>query len=337
MRPFVWLGLFGASLFLLGALGAVYCLFRPSHLASSAEGEHFTIHPNWSGHRVAEALHESGYITSESTFRRLFWGYRLVSRLKGKGEPLIQSGTYALHAKEDYYTLFDKITQGKVLVFQATLIEGQTTTQYLEALAADTSLVRPLSVSALPPVLYEPFPSPEGAFLAESYHYTSDTPVETLLARAHKALQNHLTTIWAARAPNLPYKSPYEALIMASIIEKETGVPDERPLIASVFVNRLRLGMPLQTDPTVIYGMGTNYKGNIRKKDLQTDTPYNTYTRRGLPPTPIANVGLDSIKAALQPATSDYLYFVAKGDGTHYFSKNLHDHQAAVVRYQLRH
>ncbi len=152
---------------------------------------------------------------------------------------------------------------------------------------------------------------------------------------AYQTMQKKLAEAWASRAPNLPYKSPYEALIMASIIEKETGRAEERTTIGSVFVNRLRIPMRLQTDPPVIYGMGARFDGNIRKRDLTTDTPYNTYTRDGLPPTPIALPGLGSLQGALKPATADYLYFVGKGDGSHYFSRSLVEHNRAVAKYQL--
>ena len=158
----------------------------------------------------------------------------------------------------------------------------------------------------------------------------------SILRRAHKLMRKHLEQEWARRAPNLPLQSPTEALILASIVEKETGLADERGMVAAVFINRLRIGMRLQTDPTVIYGMGAAFDGNIRKRDLLTDTPYNTYTRTGLPPTPIAMPGLDALRATLNPASSDALYFVARGDGTSKFSRTLAEHERAVTQYQRR-
>jgi UPF0755 protein len=175
---------------------------------------------------------------------------------------------------------------------------------------------------------------PEGIFAPETYLFDPGTSDLEILRQAYKAQAKTLQQAWAERAPDLPYKTPYEALIMASIVEKETGVAAERPLIAGVFVNRLRAGMLLQTDPTVIYGLGERFDGNLRKRDLLADGPYNSYTRAGLPPTPIALPGKASIQAALKPATTDALYFVARGDGTSHFSSNLAEHNRAVDKYQ---
>lgn len=170
--------------------------------------------------------------------------------------------------------------------------------------------------------------------MPDTYLFDKQSSDIELLARAHRAMKNKLDLAWNERAPGLPYKTPYEVLIMASIVEKETGRSDDRAQVAGVFVNRLRKGMLLQTDPTVIYGLGETFDGNLRKRDLQTDTPYNTYARSGLPPTPIAMPGLASIQAALHPSANDMLYFVARGDGSSHFSRTLDEHNKAVSKYQ---
>jgi UPF0755 protein len=176
---------------------------------------------------------------------------------------------------------------------------------------------------------------PEGLFFPDTYFFSPNTSDRDILERAYSTMQSKLKTAWATKANGLPYRTPYEALIMASIVEKETGRAVERPEIAGVFINRLKIGMRLQTDPTVIYGMGDHFDGNIHKKDLISDTIYNTYTRDGLPPTPIAMPGLGAINAALHPAQTKALYFVGKGNGTHHFSASLTEHNNAVIKYQL--
>jgi UPF0755 protein len=176
--------------------------------------------------------------------------------------------------------------------------------------------------------------APEGWFFPDTYFFAAGSTDAALLARAHRLMRARLDAAWAARAPGLPLAGPYEALILASIVEKETGRAADRPLIASVFINRLKLGMRLQTDPTVIYGVGPKFDGNLRRRDLDTDTPYNTYTRAGLPPTPIALPSQGSLDAVVNPPRSDYLYFVARGDGSSQFSTNLADHNRAVAKFQ---
>ncbi len=176
--------------------------------------------------------------------------------------------------------------------------------------------------------------APEGWFFPDTYYFAAGSSDLAILGRAHRLMRERLDAAWAKRAPGLPLKDAYEALILASIVEKETGRPADRPLVASVFVNRLKAGMRLQTDPTVIYGMGKRFDGNLRKRDLETDTPYNTYTRDGLPPTPIALPGQASLEAVTNPPSTPYLYFVARGDGTSEFSANLADHNRAVAKFQ---
>ena len=176
----------------------------------------------------------------------------------------------------------------------------------------------------------------EGLFFPDTYLFAKQSSDTALLRRAYREMRMHLQSAWDARPHGLPYKSPYEALIMASIVEKETGKPEDRPQIAAVFANRLRAGMLLQTDPTVIYGLGARFDGNLRKRDLTTDGPYNTYLRAGLPPTPIAMPGVASLKAALNPPKSDYLYFVARGDGSSVFSRTLDEHNRAVAQFQKK-
>ncbi|HYP71575.1 MAG TPA: endolytic transglycosylase MltG, partial [Variovorax sp.] len=190
------------------------------------------------------------------------------------------------------------------------------------------------SDEALMARLGRPGVHPEGRFFPDTYTYSKGSTDVALLQRAMRAMDRQLDAAWTARASNLPLKTADDALILASIVEKETGKPTDRPEIAAVFINRLRIGMPLQTDPTVIYGLGASFDGNLRKKDLQTDSPWNTYMRGGLPPTPIAMPGKAALLAAVQPAQSKSLYFVSKGDGSSHFSSSLDEHNRAVNRYQ---
>ena len=218
-----------------------------------------------------------------------------------------------------------------------TIIEGWTFRQMREAIAATKTLrheTTKLSDAELMAKISPEFKQPEGLFFPDTYLFAKGSSDMQIYRQAHQMMLNRLNAAWETRDPNLPYKNPYEALIMASIVEKETGQKSERAMIAGVFVNRLRVGMMLQTDPSVIYGMGLRYEGKIAKKDLQTDTPYNTYTRYGLPPTPISLPGVQSIAAAMAPAKTDALYFVSRNDGTSQFSDNLNDHNRAVNQYQ---
>lgn len=249
----------------------------------------------------------------------------------------IRAGSYEVHGGVTPRSLLNTLVQGRETLESVRFIEGWTLRQ-LRAELARTPHLRPstaaMSDEALMTKLGAPGVPAEGRFFPDTYAYSRGVSDLTVLRRAHQAMQRQLAATWAERAPGLPLKSPDEALILASIVEKETGRASDRAQIAGVFINRLRIGMPLQTDPTVIYGMGAAFDGNLRKRDLQTDTPFNTYTRGGLPPTPIALPGLASLRAAVQPQATKALYFVARGDGSSAFSENLSEHNRAVNQYQ---
>lgn len=248
----------------------------------------------------------------------------------------VKAGTFQIEPNLSLkQTLFD-LVNGQQVQFSITFVEGSTFKEWRAQFDAAEHLVHTtaqMSEAEIASLLGIERDKLEGLFLAETYHYTVGMSDLDIMKRAHRELNQVLSQYWEQRQQALPVKNEYEALILASIIEKETAVPSERPLVSSVFVNRLNIGMRLQTDPTVIYGMGDSYQGNIRKRDLQTPTPYNTYTIYGLPPTPIAMVGEEAIAAAVNPNDSKYLYFVASGDGGHVFSKNLKDHNRAVQEY----
>jgi UPF0755 protein len=264
------------------------------------------------------------------------WTFIVLVRLLGR-EGDIKAGNYLVEKNLTGMELFRLVTRGEVRQNEIKFIEGWNFRQVRAALDAnphlahettgltDAEIMRRMGLDDM---------HPEGLFFPDTYFFTSGMSDLTVLRRAYVLMQEHLARAWATRAERLPYGTPYDALIMASIVEKETGASVERPMIAGVFVNRLRIGMRLQTDPTVIYGMGESFDGNIRKRDLSADTPYNTYTRPGLPPTPIAMPSLAALNAALQPAETKALYFVSKGNGTHQFSASLEEHNRAVARYQ---
>ncbi|HEX8886265.1 MAG TPA: endolytic transglycosylase MltG [Noviherbaspirillum sp.] len=257
-------------------------------------------------------------------------------RLSGKSGR-IKAGAYELEPGTTPRRLVEQLVRGEFAQHALVVIEGWTFRQMRQAIAENTALKHDtvgLSDEELLAKVTPDYRHPEGLFFPDTYLFAKGASDLQIYRRAHALMQKKLEEGWAARVPGLPYKTPYEALIMASIVEKETGQKSERDLIAGVFVNRLRQGMMLQTDPTVIYGMGERFRGNIRKRDLQTDTPYNTYTRAGLPPTPIALPGNAAIAAALNPARTDALYFVARGDGTSHFSGSLTEHNQAVNKYQ---
>jgi UPF0755 protein len=264
------------------------------------------------------------------------WSFTALGRMFGLAGR-IKAGSYQVGAARTHYGLLRKMSQGTVSLAKLTVVEGWTVAQMRAAVDAHADLrheSRTLSDRELMAALGADNPLAEGRFFPDTYFFDRGSSDLDVYRRAHGLMQEKLAAAWAARAPGLPLRNPGEALTLASIIEKETGAADERPLIASVFINRLRLGMRLQTDPTVIYGLGEAYDGNLRKGDLLNDTPYNTYTRAGLPPGPIALPGGAALAAAVRPEPSSMLYFVAKGGGRHHFSSNLDDHNRAVSRYQ---
>lgn len=264
------------------------------------------------------------------------WVLTILGRLM-RAEASIKAGSYELRAGITPWEVLRKLSRGDVTQAEIAFIEGWTFRQMRERLEAHPELrhdSRGLSEAEIMARLGAPQRSAEGMFFPDTYLFSKRSSDLDVLARAYRAMQRHLEREWAARAPKLPYREPYQALIMASIVEKETGRGEDRPMVAAVFTNRLRQGMLLQTDPTVIYGVGAAFDGNLRKRDLQTDTPYNTYTRTGLPPTPIAMPGLAALRATLHPAASPALYFVARGDGSSQFSRTLEEHNEAVNRYQ---
>ncbi|HXZ09786.1 MAG TPA: endolytic transglycosylase MltG, partial [Paraburkholderia sp.] len=251
----------------------------------------------------------------------------------------LKSGNYEFKSGITPYEVLQKLALGDVNEYVATIIEGWTFRHMRAELDANTALKHDTAGMSDADLLTAigapeaPIGNGEGLFFPDTYLFDKDTSDLDIYRRAYRLMKLRLDEAWAARAPNLPYKSPYDALTMASIIEKETGKASDRPMVSAVFANRLRVGMPLQTDPTVIYGLGDNYAGRLRKRDLQTDTPYNTYTRMGLPPTPIALPGVASLQAALNPAQTSALYFVSRGDGSSIFSDTLDDHNKAVDKY----
>ncbi|TAK71769.1 MAG: endolytic transglycosylase MltG [Betaproteobacteria bacterium] len=291
----------------------------------------FSIRPGSSLRSATRQMVESGVELNA-------WQFNLLGRLLGKAGA-IKAGSYEVGRGVTPLALLDKLGAGEVSQAELVFIEGWTFRQMRAALDADVDVKHDsvaLSDAEIMGRLGAAGRSPEGLFFPDTYLFGKGTSDLDILKRAYKAMDRQLQAAWQQRAPDLPYRSPYEALIMASVIEKETGQATDRSLIGGVFVNRLRIGMMLQTDPTVIYGLGEKFDGNLRKKDLLKDTPHNTYTRGGLPPTPIAMPGQASLQAALNPAKTQALYFVARGDGSSEFSRTLAEHERAVTKYQRR-
>lgn len=307
----------------------VYYAKTPLNIKPSAQD--VVIAPNSGLKSIAQQLVDQEVIKSK-------WPFILLAKVLNK-ETYLQAGEYTLNKNVTPYQLILSLNHGKATQGSVTFIEGKTFKQMRERLArnkAIKSTIVGLSDQAVMGLIGANESHPEGLFFPDTFYFDRETQDVVILKRSYAMMQTKLKQAWDNRMPGLPYKNSYEALIMASIIEKETGKASERKTIAGVFLNRLRIGMRLQTDPTVIYGMGDGFDGNIRRKDLLTDTPYNTYTRAGLPPTPIAMPGLAAIEAALHPDKTKALYFVGKGDGSHAFSNTLAEHNRAVVKYQLK-
>jgi UPF0755 protein len=315
---------------LVGLVGACsWWLDQP--LSLSAPAVDLSIEPGTSARGVADAVAQSGVQV------RADWLYAWF-RLSGQDRQ-IKAGSYEIETGTTPRSLLRKLVRGEESLRTVTLVEGWTFRQVRQALAqapqlaADTAA---LSDEAIMERLGRAGLPAEGRFFPDTYSYAKGSSDLKVLARALRSMDRHLADAWDKRAPDTPLKNPDQALVLGSIVEKETGRASERPQIAGVFANRLRIGMLLQTDPTVIYGMGDLFDGNLRKKDLQTDTPWNTYTRAGLPPTPIAMPGRDALLAAVAPARTDALYFVARGDGSSEFSSSLDAHNRAVDKYQRK-
>jgi UPF0755 protein len=312
--------------------------YMAAPLSIPEQGYRLAIAPGTSWSAVARHLADDGITPWAEVLRA-------CGQLTGQAGR-IQAGEYDLIPGTTPASLLEQLVAGKVVLHKLTIVEGWSVAEIVSAIRADAALKTTLEPTRKGPGsatlaadlardLNLPWPSAEGAFLPETYLFASGTTDREVLARAHAALRDRLDKAWAARRPDLPLKSPYELLVLASIVERETALASERPQIAGVFIRRLKQGMRLQTDPTVIYGLGSRFDGNLTRVDLATDSPWNTYTRDGLPPTPIATASRAAIDAASRPADGDALFFVAsaKGDGSHRFTATLQEHEAAVRAY----
>lgn len=323
--------LFLLLLLLALAAGSLLAWFALTPLQLRHSPTDFTIESGMSLKKAALAMQQAGLGFAD-------WQFHLFARAMRQASA-IKAGSYEVEQGVTPWLLLQKLTRGDVSQAELLLVEGKTFRQFRASLDAHPELRHDstgLSDQEILRRIGARETHPEGLFLPDTYLFNKHGSDLDVMRRAYAAMQGKLATAWAQRSSGLPYKSPYDALIMASIVEKETGKPADRPMVASVFVNRLKTGMLLQTDPSVIYGMGERFAGNIRKSDLTTDTPYNTYMRPGLPPTPIAMPGQAALQAALNPPASDKYYFVARGDGSSEFSRTLDEHNRAVARYILK-
>ncbi|ATE59909.1 endolytic transglycosylase MltG [Thauera sinica] len=315
-----------AALFVALASAALWYAHQPVELRAPVVD--FTVQRGLGMRQAANHIAGAGVGVNP---RMLTW----LAQLTGRANR-IKAGSYEVHAGVTPWQLILKLSDGDVSQASVLLVEGWTFRQVRQALETAPELVPDtagLSDAEILGRIGAREPHPEGLFFPDTYLFDKRSGALAVLKRAYEAMQQRLELAWAERDPALPLMNPYEALILASIVEKETGRPEDRGLVASVFANRLRIGMPLQTDPTVIYGLGPEFDGKLRRKDLDTDHPWNTYTRSGLPRTPIAMPGPDALRAAVRPQSSDFLYFVARGDGSSEFSRSLADHNRAVERY----
>lgn len=313
-----------------GAVAGTAWYWTEKPLSMAQERVDYIIEAGSTPRTVARVLNKAGINMHEDAFVAL-------ARLTGK-DTQIKAGAYEATRSDTPRSILRRMASGDMLQTRITLIEGWTYQRIRETLRNDENIRQTLDGvddTELLSRLGAKAESAEGLFHPDTYVFVPGTTDFDILRRAYAAQMTILDEAWAARDADLPLKSPYDALILASIIEKETGHSADRARVAGVFINRLRIKMPLQTDPTVIYGMGDSYQGRIRKVDLQTDTPWNTYTRGGLPPTPIASVGRAALEAALHPEEHKYFYFVSRGDGTSEFSRNLAAHNRAVAKYIL--
>ena len=318
--------------------------------AAGVGGYGFLQYEKFTKQQVSETAPKTFEIKKGSRFKRVAvdleaagvikpaWQFQLLAKIKNQGNK-IKAGEFALDPGMSAEAVLERFVSGKTLSYSSRIIEGYKFSDLVETIKSDPNLVQTLSDADYAGIMKKigsQYKEPEGWFFPDTYNYPRGTSDIDFLKRSHQAMQDFISKEWAKRDKNLPLKSPYDALILASIVEKETGVPEERPLIAQVFHNRLNKGMMLQTDPTIIYGMGERFNGNIRKSDLKRDNPFNTYTRTGLTPTPIATPSAEAIKAVLHPEASKAFYFVARGDGTSHFSNSYREHRKAVIKYQLR-
>ncbi len=341
MRILKWLVMlvFVFGLIVAGGLAWQWNGFITSPIASTTTKQIIDIKPGSSANRVARLLNEHDLLESPKWF---VWYLRYLEK-----HNQLKAGEIEIDPQWSVDTLIEKLIKGQTVQYPVTLIAGQTIQENLQMIQALPKIRKELDITDIEALqsLFGitgkidnkyPYANLEGWLLPETYHYQSGDSDKQIVLRAYQSLKTKLDQAWSKRDKNLPLKTPYEALILASIVEKETGFAAERPKIAGVFVRRMKIGMRLQTDPTVIYGIGQGYDGNIRKRDLLKKTSYNTYRINGLPPTPIALPSKEAIDAVMQPEKTKALYFVAKGGGEHHFSNTLIEHNKAVYKYLLK-